>query len=176
MSLLALGESPDFIKQRLAKSELFNWLKDKCSGTHEKNVFHITHKWLKQQDYRMSEQEIKVIRKGYLTIAVFTALGIGFPSLALITPSMRSLIFNTKVKKYSFGVVCGGIGYINYNSAYATLMYNVLQLNDSPYAYCSFQILCLPQYKRFRNKWQSAYNLSAVAHRYADFDLYQCIN
>ena len=119
----------------------------------------------------MNDEEWKVIRNGYLTIMSFTSLGIGFPGICLFAPSMRAMIWNTKLKKSLFGVFCGIIGYINYNSAHQTFMYNMLQLNNSPYAYCLFQIACLPEYKRFRNKWQSSYNLSAVAHRYADFDL-----
>jgi len=79
--------------------------------------------------------------------------------------------WGSKKKKMAFSLFCGVVGYVNYNSAHQSLMYSLLQLNNSPYAYCSFQVLCLPQYKRFRNQWQSAYNLSAVAHRYSDFNL-----
>lgn len=117
-----------------------------------------------------------MIRNGYLTVASFTVLGLGFPSLVLFAPAMRHLIYSTRFKKSCFTIFCMGIGYVNYNSAHQSWMYNLLQLQKSPYTYCAFQVLCLPEYKRFRNKWQSAYNLSAVAHRYADFDLYQEIN
>merc|ERR1740123_735061 len=176
MSSLMLAEAPDFIKARLAKSELFCWLKDGCVGTNEKNAIHITNKWLKQQGYERSDEEYKVIRNGYLTIMSFTSLGCGFPSICLFAPSMRAMIWNTKLKRCLFGGFCATIGYINYNSAHQTLMYNLLSLNNSPYAYCLFQIACLPEYKRLRNKWQSAYNLSAVAHRYADFDLHRSLS
>merc|ERR1719242_1888651 len=170
---LVLLESPDYIKERLAKSELFNWIKDSSSGTHEKNAIYIVKSWLKKHNYTPNEEERKVIRNGYLTVASFTALGLGFPSLVLFAPTMRHMIYSTTFKKTCFALFCCGIGYVNYNSAHQSWMYNLLQLHKSPYAYCAFQVLCVPEYKRFRNKWQSAYNLSAVAHRYADFDLYQ---
>eukprot|EP00484_Ammonia_sp_Unknown_P013457 CAMPEP_0197058636 /NCGR_PEP_ID=MMETSP1384-20130603/109826_1 /TAXON_ID=29189 /ORGANISM="Ammonia sp." /LENGTH=52 /DNA_ID=CAMNT_0042493461 /DNA_START=1 /DNA_END=155 /DNA_ORIENTATION=+ len=51
MDSLLLAKSPDFIKQRLAKSELFNFLKDSCTGTHEKNVVHIVRKWCSMHKY-----------------------------------------------------------------------------------------------------------------------------
>merc|ERR1712228_797077 len=140
------------------------------------NAIHIVSAWLKQQNYQKSEEESKVIRNGYWIIASFTGLGLGFPSLCLFAPSLRAMIWNTNLKKCLFCSMSGIIGYINYNSAHQTYMYNMLQLNNSPYAYCLFQIACLPEYKRFRNKWQSAYNLSAVAHRYADFDLHRSLS
>ena len=175
LSFFSFGHSPDFVKQRLAKSDLFNWIKDNCTGIHEKNIMHIVSGWLKEQNYTVNDQEWDVIKKGYLTIGAFTGVGIGFPCIVLFAPTMRPLVYNTKFKKTAFWSFAALIGYINYNSAYQTFMYNMLQLNNSPFAYCSFQTLCLPEYKRFRNKWQSAYNLSAVAHRYSDFDLYKAL-
>ena len=44
---LLLPESPDYVKERLAKSDLFNWIKDSSSGTHEKNTIYIVRSWLK---------------------------------------------------------------------------------------------------------------------------------
>lgn len=145
-------------------------------GTHEKNAIHITGTWLKQRKYEANAEEWKVLRNGYLTIMSFTSLGVGFPGLVLFAPSMKAMVWNTKLKRCLFGAFCVTIGYINYNSAHQTLLYNMLQLNNSPYAYCLFQIACLPEYKRLRNRWQSAYNLSAVAHRYSDFDLHRALS
>ena len=173
MASFSLGQSPDYIKKRLARSDFFNWLKDTCTGTHEKNIIQISRGWLKKQNYSPNKEESKVIRDGLITAAAFTSLGLGFPAIVLFAPSMRSIVYNSRKKKIMFWTFAAFIGYVNYNSSYQTYMYNILQLNNSPMAYCSFQILCLPEYKRFRNKWQSAYNLSAVAHRYADYNLHQ---
>ena len=172
MSSLSLGQTPDWLKRRLARSDFFNWMKDGCTGTHEKNILYIVRGWLKTQNYTPTKEESKVIRDGYITTAAFTALGCGFPAIVLFAPSMRAIIYNSAMKKTMFWTFAGIIGYVNYNSSFQTFMYNVLQLNNSPMAYCSFQVLCLPEYKRLRNKWQSAYNLSAVAHRYHDFNLH----
>eukprot|EP01084_Bolivina_argentea_P170418 295321_1 len=97
----------------------------------KKNVIHIVRKWMKQQNYQPNPDESRIIRNGYLTIAGFTALGVGFPSIVLFAPSMRQLVYNTKFKKWCFSTFCCLIGYVNYNSAHQTFMFNMLQLNDS---------------------------------------------
>lgn len=154
----------------LCRLHFYNNLKDGYKGGHERDIIRIVNRFQQITKYNLTDSERQVYRKASLTTAGLSVLGFFMPIGLLISKTMRDTFANTR-KKRMFGLLfCCTLGYGNYIGSYSNYLKNLLHLDNSCMAYTAFQVMCQPDYRKFRNKWQTQYNLSAIAHRYQRFD------
>ena len=118
----------------------------------------------------ITEAEKKVFRRAKWTTFGMALVGTTFPLGLLVSRWLRDMLVNTPRKRTCFSLLMATLGYGNYIASYSSFLNNLVQLNNSPMAYVTFQIMCQQPYRKYRNKWQTTYNLSSIAHRYEKFD------
>ena len=179
-------EIPDYVtsidkirlmfQKQMSRIKVYNTVKDTYKGAHERDVLRIVDRFRTITNYKLNEEETKVYNKGNLRCIGSGILGLVLPFGLIATKSWREILVNTKRKKIIFGCFCLILGYGNYIGSKSNMLYNLVQLNESPMAYVTFQIMCQPPYRKYRNKWQTNYNLSSIAHRYQRFDFEKAMN
>mmetsp|Transcript_91555 Transcript_91555/g.112129 ORF Transcript_91555/g.112129 Transcript_91555/m.112129 type:complete len:182 (+) Transcript_91555:25-570(+) len=156
----------------LSKLSLYNYTKDTFPGAHERDIIRIVNKWIKKHNYEPNWEEKSFYKHQNLVTMGYTTIGLLMPTGLLVSKSLREMCIGTRFKTFLFLSIMGICGYSNYVVSKSNYMENLLDMDNSVITYATFQVMCQPEYKRFRNKWQSQYNLSKVAYRYKNFDLY----
>ena len=181
----------------LSKLSLYNYTKDSFPGAHERDIIRIVNKWIKydiygypsiyflfnilyklyhrKHNYEPNWEEKAFYKHQNLVTMGYTTIGLLMPTGLLVSKSLREMCIGTRFKSFLFFSIMGICGYSNYVVSKSNYMENLLEMDNSVITYATFQVMCQPEYKRFRNKWQSQYNLSKVAYRYTNFDLYNAM-
>ena len=157
------------VQEQLSRFNFYNNIKGGYKGAHARDIIRIVNRFKEVTNYNFTESERRVFRKAQLTTYGLAALGFCMPLSILIVKPIRD-IANTARKKKAIFVASCALGYGNYVGSYSSYLQNVLALDNSCMAYAAFQVMCQPDYRQFRNRWQTIYNLSAIAHRYQRFD------